>query len=346
MKTQLQTLGIFLLCVGFLATGCKTLHVPSPLGWMKPKVKESKVESPENIVCMWSNDVLAAPGKPPARGIGGRLYFYDSRQKIVPVEGQLIVYGYDDSKPDVGGDRVPDRKFAFTPEQFQQHFSQSQLGPSYSVWLPWEEAGGPSKQLTLLPVFTSSAGKLVMGQPSVCLLPGPLGEGQAANSIRTKRFSSDTPQTVQAVGHNESIVEKPIREGWEANRPKDGSMMQTTTIDLPQPTSQRMMRSISSPPTPGSNGKALSATPTPSQIESDRAATTALLQQWNQYQTNLKAREIPTSQAAAPATPQPEGRFARPKLPAPIGRSEQSVPAHDPSLPYRSGSQFGPAFQP
>ena len=46
---------------------------------------------------MWSDAVYTQPGLPPTRGFGGRLYFYDAHDQPVKVEGQLVVYAYDDS---------------------------------------------------------------------------------------------------------------------------------------------------------------------------------------------------------------------------------------------------------
>ncbi len=37
------------------------------------------------------------PGKPVTRGFGGRIYFYNDRSQAVPVDGELVVYGFDDT---------------------------------------------------------------------------------------------------------------------------------------------------------------------------------------------------------------------------------------------------------
>jgi len=66
-------------------------------------------------------------GKSAVRGFGGRIYFYDSKNKAIAVEGQLVVYAYDNMK--AGGEsKVPDRKFCFTPEQFTNHYAPTEMG--------------------------------------------------------------------------------------------------------------------------------------------------------------------------------------------------------------------------
>ena len=111
-------------------------------------------------------------GKTPIRGLGGRIYFYDSKNKAIAVEGQLAVYAYDNSKPG-GESKVPDRKYCFAPEQFTNHYSPTEMGASYSIWLPWDEVGKPQADISLVPIFTSSSGALVMGQTSRNMVPGP-----------------------------------------------------------------------------------------------------------------------------------------------------------------------------
>ena len=87
---------------------------------------------------------MVETGRTPTRGFGGRVLFYDEKSRPVPVEGSLMVHGFDDSSedPEEGVNR-----FAFTSEQFTRHFSQSDLGASYSIWIPWDAIGGDQKRV-------------------------------------------------------------------------------------------------------------------------------------------------------------------------------------------------------
>src|SRR4029453_7149160 len=162
--------------------GCKTITPPN---WAKswytaqePKVVESKYARPVRMAVIWSPALLNTTGQKPTRGFGGRIYFYDAANKAVPVEGQLVVYGYDDTRVRTDG-KTPDRKYAFTPEQFTSHFSETELGASYSVWLPWDEVGGPQLDVSLVPIFTATSGQLVVGESAKNLVPGPTTESTA-----------------------------------------------------------------------------------------------------------------------------------------------------------------------
>lgn len=170
--------------------GCSSLQLKKPegKGWSFPwskksKVKESEYQQPMRMAVVWTPETLAPPGRTPTRGFAGRLYFYNNQQQTIPVEGQLVVFAYDDTdKEGRPQSREPDRKFAFTPEQFTEHFSESDLGASYSVWLPWDATGGPFRSISLLPVFTSVSGQQVVGAQSTSTLQGrrehPVGADQ------------------------------------------------------------------------------------------------------------------------------------------------------------------------
>ncbi|MEM9825804.1 MAG: hypothetical protein AAF958_04410 [Planctomycetota bacterium] len=125
---------------------------------------------PAKMAATWTPDSLIRSGHTPTRGFGGRLYFYDEKSKPVPVEGTLIVHGFDDT--DDSGDQQS-RRFEFTPEQFTRHFSQSDLGASYSVWIPWDAVGGNQKRISLVASFRTKAGHAIQGVPATVLLPGP-----------------------------------------------------------------------------------------------------------------------------------------------------------------------------
>jgi hypothetical protein len=157
------------------AVGCQSMPSIAALtgsGAGSQKVQESKYPAPAKVAVIWSPAVMNQPGQPPTRGFGGRVYFYDASNSPVPVEGQLVVYGYNDSQAGAPG-KAPERKYVYTPEQFTQHYSPTQLGASYSVWIPWDTVGQPQMEISLVPVFTAASGQLVVGQPSHNLLPGP-----------------------------------------------------------------------------------------------------------------------------------------------------------------------------
>ena len=180
------------------AAGCQTWMKPpaivNPMTWFKDPSHEEKHGVPQRLVVLWADDVMGQTGKPSTRGFGGRLYFYNADDKPIPVEGQLTIYAYDDTIPKKGSQRNPDRKFVFTAEQFQSHFSESQIGPSYSIWVPWEDIDGPRRDISLVPVFISSSGKVIMGPQTINVLAARTPEGESKyNQLRLSQRTHHGP---------------------------------------------------------------------------------------------------------------------------------------------------------
>lgn len=231
-----------------LFTGCQAISKDwvKKLPWMDQtsKVQESKYQTPVKMVALWSPAMYNTPGKPATRGFGGRLYFYNSKNETVPVEGQLVVYGFNDTNKN-RSHHAADRRLAFTPEQFSTHFSPTEMGASYSVWIPWDEVGNPQTEISLLPIFTASSGQVVVGQQSLNLLPGPETpnpEPRVEHSIiQTQVTYGDGVQTVGyqqpagAVSENVSATNA-VAEGVT----QPAKSLDTLSIALPEDLAKRV----------------------------------------------------------------------------------------------------------
>jgi hypothetical protein len=182
-----RTLLLLPLVVLVAATGCQSLPKADSMtpSWLKrekkPKVVESKFKRPVRMVVLWTPSILNEPGMPPTRGFGGRVYFYDENSETIPVEGQLVVYGYDENSPREGNAKA-DRKFVFPAEKIAQHFAPTDLGASYSIWVPWGQPTDPTTEVTLVSVLTSSSGTVVVDEGAKNNLPGAMTERQKAIS--------------------------------------------------------------------------------------------------------------------------------------------------------------------
>lgn len=225
-----------------VAIGCQ-----SPLGWKNPFARSdderSEVASgPHKVVALWTHTVMNRPGKQPQRGLGGRLYFYDGEHNAVPVDGKLVVYAYDDVDSH-SSQKTPDRKYIFEADTFTGHESESDLGPSYSVWIPWDDAGGVRREVSLVPIFTASDGKIVVGEHSRHVLPGPTD--LANESLPTKDAATSTKGPVQPVA-NFTDESESLAGSRGAQDPTGAATVQTTTIRIPP----QVRRRLAAPPHP------------------------------------------------------------------------------------------------
>ena len=232
------------------ATRCAAFEFPSfNLDKYIPGMtgRTGEFRRPLKAVAFWTDTVRTADGQPAMRGFGGRLMFYDSKRgKPVKVAGTLVIYGFDEANSESDNPR-PDRKYVFTPEQFAKHYSKCELGHSYSVWVPWDRAGGPTKEVSLICRFTPVEGGAVVTEQVKQLLPGV--------DLASSAKAAPTSAPVKLVQYQETLEQAAARR------------MQTTTIELNGPAALHLptaqMRPRSNWPTlPGRQGSAAAPVPT------------------------------------------------------------------------------------
>lgn len=206
--------------VGCQSTGQKLSNV-NPLPKMLGKEENAEYGRPERVVATWAEAVLHRNGEG-TRGFGGRLFFYDrASTKPIRVEGQLVVYAFaEDGR--AATDHKPTKRFVFPPEQFAKHQSESEIGPSYSVWLPWDVVGGPQSEVSLIARFEPlQGGGLVVSDQTRQRLPGTprpdtmLAEEKNQSSVKQTSYYTNSPATEVKV------------------EPEKKQTMTTTTISLP-----------------------------------------------------------------------------------------------------------------
>ncbi len=228
------------ICFLGLVTGCSTLNVNKPtLPWSK--TAEKNYETPERIIAVWSDTVYQHPGKPPTRGFGGRIYFYNREGKVIPVNGELVVYAYDDTSANVAYDK-PTRKYAFTADQLTRYYSESDLGASYNVWIPWDAVGNNEKQINLFPVFKDDSGRLVRGTFASNRLPGKrnLTEEERRGFYVSPNQNRRQPTAENGNGNVQQVqFQTPVADAT-ADTTRRESGLRTTTIRVPRSLSQRM----------------------------------------------------------------------------------------------------------
>lgn len=193
--------------------------------WEAMQFWKKGYQQPQKMAVLWSHDVLTVAGKPPTRGFGGRIYFYNNKSQAIPVEGELVIHGFDETAKKLTGapDNQADKRFRFTQEQFTSHYSESDLGASYSIWVPWDTADGVQKEITLVPTFKSSQGELVQGDPAKVVLPGrKKPEDHFTTPVQTVSYQQSTNTT--ANGQLQQVGPKMTENKTNG--------MRTTTIQL------------------------------------------------------------------------------------------------------------------
>jgi hypothetical protein len=229
-KQSLIALIWMLTCVA----GCQSLN-----GGKKWFGKEEEVNygTPNKVVAIWTNAVHNQSGYKPTRGLGGRLYFYDAHHKPVQVNGSLTVFVYDDTDPAKRESQESTRKLTFNPEQVATLYTPSDFGPSYSVWVPWDEVGGERRHLSVIPVFTDQQGQMLAGDQAQHVLPGVIPDEIAI-------AKEDSVSTADYVAQQKSS--NGIQQASAAADVKQVTV-KSSTIKLPASMQERIRRQASVP---------------------------------------------------------------------------------------------------
>jgi hypothetical protein len=345
---------IFPLALAAAALVClwngQTAHAEWKWPWSRqPRLKESRYPTPVRMAAIWSPAVYNQAGQGSTRGFGGRLYFYDAKNQPVSVEGQLVVYVYNDTAP--GGDnKPPEKKFAFTPEQFTQHYSPTELGASYSIWIPWDAVGQPQAELTLVPIFTSASGQLVVGETAHNLLPGPttrLRQSQLSQSmLPPSPVIRIDPSMARDAAANYAVQQASYQDGAAQSPgaapfpPPQADGLATMSITLPGTMSDRLV--AAAPQDSPAQRLAMQRA-----ILTNGRGTLSAGEVAEQLKAAMASRPAasPTT-AAGPAAWPPAGqqpvRYAPPSPPARVGPNLPQAGGLPPSLPYLAAPQSGP----
>ncbi len=212
-----------------LCSGCAGLNLDETISW--DTLWEGTPEPPESVVAIWTPIVATHASRGPMRGFGGRLMFYGKdREKTIKVEGTLVVYAFDE----VGRESTnvkPDRKYVFTPDQLAGHYSESKIGHTYTVWLPWDGVGGPKKRVSLITHLMSDEGIMARGEQTMHVLAGPAETTEPQVTDRPSEGAAD-PSVQRASYETATHAGRPL--GSPTARPVGPQQrMQTTTFSLP-----------------------------------------------------------------------------------------------------------------
>ena len=289
-KPGLVLLAALLLLIG--TSGCQSIRKPTVFSRLGPKAAEKvKYEQPHRMAVIWKDTSMpTVPGKKSTRGFGGRVYFYNGADEPVRVDGDLIVYAFDDSKAkalaEIDKTRNPDRKYVFRATELQQHFSQTGIGASYSVWIPWDEVGGDQASIALLPMFKPTNGQIVNAGQSIAVLPGKNSDisSIAINSASVNEVRRASAELPDEFGYGADAIG--IRE-------ENARRRRTTTIDLPRNLSRQMQNLPAQPTQSGMTERDAGSAFAPSSTGAkDSAGMTELDQQLYQRVTDDSTREL------------------------------------------------------
>ena len=233
---RLSNLSCFCMLLLVLTSGCQIAPKDKPVKW--PWKKDKSMPLPDRMLPVWTDTVLHQPNQPGVRGFGGRIYFYEKdKTDPIVIDGSLAVYVFDADDIDVNTQK-PLRKFVFTAEQFNEHMSKTSIGPSYSIWLPWGDVGGPPRRLSLIARFEGREGGTTISDPTIKLLPGVPEKEQGDEATADSKLATKSPFRLS--GHQKRNATK-SNDDVDTEEVKSEPKIEVKTIELP-PSFQRHLR--------------------------------------------------------------------------------------------------------
>lgn len=193
--------------------------------------------TPVKMVCTWSDTVMTQGGQKPQRGFGGRIMFYEKdEKKPILVDGQLVVYAFDEAGR-AQTDNKPTRRYVFPAEQIPLHMSKSELGASYSFWLPWDEAGGPRAEVGLICRFEPKGGAVVTSEQAKQKLSGsePIQVAEGAGKppkLPEGVVSKPAARTLQSMQQQRNNQRATQQANYEVPVSGDGQNLTATNDEL------------------------------------------------------------------------------------------------------------------
>ena len=242
MNNQYHHSMIFVVLLGVCLPGCASLaNNKDPSKQSKSFLDrfsffgEKKSEEPEpyphpvKMAVTWTPDTLIQSGRTPTRGFGGRVFFYDEKSRPVPVAGSLVIHGFDDASNDV---KRHLKRFEFTPDQFTNHFSQTDLGASYSIWIPWDAVGGDQVRISLVASFRPTQGAVLQGTSATILLPG---KNSSTNQNSLSSFSTQYQHYKEATANAKPSSGLTTTTIARRSRNRSSSLPEQPKMNLPGP---------------------------------------------------------------------------------------------------------------
>jgi hypothetical protein len=196
--------------------GCAALTVP--ITKRHEVIKEDALHPVIEIIGIWQPAEGQGLDNAPCRGFGGQILFFAANsQSPVQVNGEVTIYVFDDQGSHE--DQVkPLNQFHFTNEQWNCLYRESNLGPSYQIFVPYTNKGAHYANCSLRVKYTPKSGQAMYSKVATVTLNG-VNKKTSANrpalidhndvDSKSNAKASTSPETqqidalIQSVKHEE-----------------------------------------------------------------------------------------------------------------------------------------------
>lgn len=221
-KQRLYMLSFLLLLT---SVGCAdTSFIKSPGQFLPGARNKAQTRQAARILCLWE----AAEGQgldgQPSRGFAGQILFFGPGDAApFPVHGAIRIFEYDNFDPDEDSPK-PIHAFVFDDGGWNAHRSESTVGESYNVFLPYVKHHKGPATCALKVEFTAENGRTISS---------PITEV----SLQPRQKSAHTQSAISrdiARQNVESPASVSDQATLEVNTPRiNNKQLESMTIQLP-----------------------------------------------------------------------------------------------------------------
>ncbi|MCA9097837.1 MAG: hypothetical protein KDA36_05610, partial [Planctomycetaceae bacterium] len=212
MLRLIQQAVLGLLVIGMISggTGCAmlpALGTGETFGMKWPGAKVTPHEAPNNpvvkVLSIWQPASGVDPEGKSARGFAGQIMFFTGREQAISiVEGGVKIYIFDD-QGSVEQQVKPIHIWEFKPEVWRALKVDSQMGPTYQVFIPYTRKGTHEANCSLRLKYEPLTGTPVPSEMVNVTLPG------------TKKSVAEKPEVGDQFAQRDEEYEEGIEEEFE-----------------------------------------------------------------------------------------------------------------------------------
>ena len=162
IRTQYVAGTVTVMALLLTMTGCQGLNTTK-------QTTETRATANDitRVQAFWTDTVLQDNGHPIARGFAGRVHLYNrSSEESVQATGTITIFTFDDEKKT----KKPQYTWEFDETQIVKIQKKTDLGWSYSFWIPWESGSDP-KNCSVVVRYTSPKGRHIISPSARVRLP-------------------------------------------------------------------------------------------------------------------------------------------------------------------------------
>ncbi|MEO2015888.1 MAG: hypothetical protein ABGZ53_16125 [Fuerstiella sp.] len=211
------------------ATGCSSLlhtsaaFIKSPVQFVNTIRAEKRIVK---ILCLWEPAEGQGLDGRPSRGFAGQiLMFAHGSPSPIPVHGTTSIYQYVNFDPDEV-DPLPIHKFTFDDGGWNAHRTESTLGETYNVFLPYVVKNKGHATCALRVEYTSPEGR-VISSPYTAVTLTAKTSNKPLSALRRNILSDSKPRSIDR--DRKSGRRTPFAESED-----EVPTLESTTITLPR----------------------------------------------------------------------------------------------------------------